>query len=115
MAEPAIVKRPYTIQLAQSINTDTPDGDIRPFNGPAPHLRNTGIERFGGISSAYEDTAAIASGRYCQYTLSGKKVEVKNSTAEVFINSTQINQSLSGLGKIYSPYVHIKLPGEPIS
>lgn len=103
---------PIKLLLEQSINTDTPDYDIRPFDpevGPAPHIRNNGIERNGGIKNAYQTTYTKSAGVAVQYTKAGKRVELTVATGAVTVDGVSV-------GSVYPTYgadTPIKVPGNP--
>lgn len=84
---------PVKLLLEQSINTDTPDYDIRPFDpevGPAPHIRNNGIERNGGIKNVYQATYTKAQYESVIYTKAGRRVTFQETTGEVKVNGISI-------------------------
>lgn len=84
----------YGFELAKSINTDTPALDIKPIGQPAPHIRNNGIERDGGVTNVYE-TAADESASYdfVFHASNGKRVQIKNQGASgngIWVDDEQV-------------------------
>lgn len=85
---------PFPIALESSIDTSTPDFDVSPFNpeeGKAPHTKNNGIERNGGIKNAYYRKYTKAANVAIQYTKSGKRVEYVESTGEIKVDGTVLD------------------------
>lgn len=57
-------KQKGEINLKTSINTDSVDQNIYSYGDPeAPHNRNTGIERDGGITNIYEKEISLSEGK----------------------------------------------------
>lgn len=102
---------PNEIALAQSINTDSPSYDIRPLDGPAPHLKNNGIERNGGIRSAYQAVVAKAAYDHAIHTQSGKKVVYNRTAGTLAIDGTAVP---SFNASAYAISARAIFPGSPL-
>lgn len=101
---------PFPIALEASIDTSTPDYDVSPFNpdeGKAPHTKNNGIERNGGIKNAYYKKYTKEANVAVQYTKSGKRVEYNETTGEIKIDGV----SLATVGQKYGIKSLTEAPG----
>ena len=77
-----MAKNRVNIELGMSVNTSTVDEDVKQFgDATAPHVKNTGIERDGGITNIYEvETTYPATGQY-ELTEDGQTLAAETSGA----------------------------------
>lgn len=66
------------IDLAQSIEVQEVNRSVRPFGTPSPHIKNTGIERNGGLTNIYEQETAYVGAGYRFITESGRVLSAED-------------------------------------
>jgi hypothetical protein len=87
---------PGAIGLRTSINTDSVNQDIWEYGSDAPALRNTGIERQGGIENLYETEVLNPANEYAFVTEDGQTLLVQ-TTSDADLNSLSSDGSQVGL------------------
>ena len=70
------VGKAYEIDIKTSINTDTVEKDIKPIGATAPHIKNNGIERDGGVTNVYQTAADETAYDFVFHASNGKRVQV---------------------------------------
>lgn len=80
--------------LIQSINTDTHPEFVRPLDGPAPHVKNNGIERDGGVTNLYIGTESDSLYNETLYCKNGGRIRLKYDAVNNFYRAYSGNKEV---------------------